>query len=102
MKFLDDSASFLLEKLKNQVILTKNQKCRNRKTIGPGRVGAQSGLGPGPGWGPYGPIRALMLVFKSEALRVQTAPFEKIRTDLWRSPEASTHLRPSGSQKTKA
>ena len=71
------------------------------------------GIGPGPGWGPvrvrarsglgpYGPIRALMLVFRSEALRVQTAPFEKIRTDLWRSPEASTHLRPSGSQKTKA
>ena len=59
----------------------------------------------GPIWahmGPYGPIRALMLVFKSEAFRVQTAPFEKIRTDLWRSPEASTHLRPSGSQKTKA
>ena len=24
------------------------------------RVGAQSGLGPGPGWGPYGPIGALM------------------------------------------
>ena len=24
------------------------------------RVGAQSGLGPGPGWGPYGPIWALM------------------------------------------
>ena len=27
---------------------------------GPGRVGAQSGLGPGPGWalmGPYGPAR---------------------------------------------
>ena len=24
--------------------------------MGPGRVGAQSGLGPGPGWGPYGPI----------------------------------------------
>ena len=23
---------------------------------GPGRVGAQSGLGPGPGWGPYGPL----------------------------------------------
>ena len=59
-------------------------------------------LGPGPGWGPYGPIRALMLVFKSEAFRVQTAPFEKIRTDLWRSPDTSTHLRPSGSQKTKA
>ena len=27
---------------------------------GLGRVGAQSGLGPGPGWGPYGPIWALM------------------------------------------
>ena len=25
----------------------------------PGRVGAQSGLGPGPGWGPYGPIGPL-------------------------------------------
>ena len=61
---------------------------------GPVRVGAHMG--------PYGPIRALMLVFKSEAFRVQTAPFEKIRIDLWRSPEASTHLRPSGSQKTKA
>jgi len=24
------------------------------------RDGAQSGLGPGPGWGPYGPIGALM------------------------------------------
>ena len=23
------------------------------------RVGAQSGLGPGPGWGPYGPIGPL-------------------------------------------
>ena len=23
-----------------------------------GRVGAQSGLGPGPGWGPYGPLWA--------------------------------------------
>ena len=23
------------------------------------RVGAQSGLGPGPGWGPYGPLWAL-------------------------------------------
>ena len=74
-------------------------------------MGPGPGLGPSPGWGPvrvgahmgpYGPIRALMLVFKSEAFRVQTAPFEKIRIDLWRSPEASTHLRPSGSQKTKA
>ena len=26
-------------------------------TFGPGRVGAQSGLGPGPGWGPYGPTK---------------------------------------------
>ena len=26
---------------------------------GPVRVGAQSGLGPGPGWGPYGPIGPL-------------------------------------------
>ena len=25
---------------------------------GPVRVGAQSGLGPGPGWGPYGPLWA--------------------------------------------
>ena len=28
------------------------------------RVGAQSGLGPGPGWGPYGPIWALMFFSK--------------------------------------
>ena len=27
---------------------------------GPGRGGAPSGLGPCPGWGPYGPIWALM------------------------------------------
>ena len=31
---------------------------------GPGRVGAQSGLGPGPGWGPYGSIWALMFFVK--------------------------------------
>ena len=79
--------------------MDRDKKCMTKARA---RVGAQSGLGPGPGWGPYGPIWALMLVFKSEAFRVQTAPFEKIRTDLWRSPEASTHLRPSGSQKTKA
>ena len=30
------------------------------RTYGPGRVGAQSGLGPGTGWGPYGPLWALM------------------------------------------
>ena len=40
MKFLDDSASFLLEKLKNQVILTKIEPLWAHK-------------------GPYGPIRAL-------------------------------------------
>ena len=51
----------------------------------PVRVGARSGLGPGPGWGPYGPIWALMLVFKSDTFRVQTAPFDKIRTEFWRS-----------------
>ena len=27
---------------------------------GPGRVGVESGLGPGPGWGPYMPIWAPM------------------------------------------
>ena len=71
------------------------------------KVGAQSGPGWGPGrvgahMGPCGPIWALMLVLKSVTFRVQTAPFDKIRTDLWRSPDTSTHLRPSGSQKTKA
>ena len=30
-----------------------------RWNTGPVRVGAQSGLGPGPGWGPYGPIGSL-------------------------------------------
>ena len=30
------------------------------QTLARARVGAQSGLGPGPGWGPYGPIWALM------------------------------------------
>ena len=41
--------------------------CERRKFLkllcaigeGPARVGAQSGLGPGPGWGPHGPIWAL-------------------------------------------
>ena len=33
---------------------------RGKQGWGPARVGAQSGLGPGPGWGPYEPIRALM------------------------------------------
>ena len=49
------------------------------------RVGAQSGLGPGPGWGPYGPIWALMFFFKSDTFRVQTAPLDKITIDFWRS-----------------
>ena len=53
--------------------------------MGPGRVGAQSGLGPGPGWGPYGPIWALMFFVKNVTFRVQTAPFDKITTDFWRS-----------------
>ena len=30
----------------------------NRNIWGPGRVGAQSGLGPGPGWRPSGPLWA--------------------------------------------
>ena len=48
-------------------------------------VGAQSGLGPGPGWGPYGPIWALMFFVKNVTFRVQTAPFDKITIDFWRS-----------------
>ena len=39
------------------------------KMTGPGRVGAQSGLGPGPGWGPYGPLwahRAFMVPYGSD------------------------------------
>ena len=36
------------------------------------RVGAQSGLGPGPGWGPYGPLCFLlkMLRFGFRRLRL--------------------------------
>ena len=38
----------------------KTQKYNiNQRKYG-ARVGAQSGLGPGPGWGPYGPMWALM------------------------------------------
>ena len=44
-----------------------------------------SGLGPGPGRGPYGPIWALMFFVKNVTFRVQTAPFDKITTDFWRS-----------------
>ena len=47
---------------------------------GPVRVGARSGLGPL--WahkGPYGPN------FENVTFRVQTAPFDKITTDFWRS-----------------
>ena len=39
----------------------------------------------GPGWGPYGPIWALMFFVKNVTFRVQTAPFDKITTDFWRS-----------------
>ena len=81
------------------IVVPKNVKVKgsfiillpNRSGLGPSpgwgpvRVGARSGLGPGPGWGPYGPIWALMLVFKSVALRVQTAPFDKIRIEFRRS-----------------
>ena len=37
------------------------------------RVGAQSGLGPGPGWGPYGPILALMgpILFKKSLILIK-------------------------------
>ena len=83
---------------------------------GPGRAGAQSGLGPM--WAHMGlpgqvlekasTFRQLSVATRKRAFvknvtfRIQTAPFNRIRIDLWRSPEASTHLRPSGSQKTKA
>ena len=40
------------------------------------RVGARSGLGP---------IWALMFFFKNVTFRVQTAPFDKITIDFWRS-----------------
>ena len=54
---------------------------------GPVRVGALSGLGPCPGWGPYGPIWTLMFFFflKKVTFRVQTAPFDKVTTEFWRS-----------------
>ena len=41
-----------------------NLKQSKMNHFGPGRVGAQSWLGPGPGWGPYGPIWALMDPYK--------------------------------------
>ena len=40
---------------------------------------------PGPGWGPYGPIWALMFFLKKVTFRVQTAPFDKITIEFWRS-----------------
>ena len=50
-------------------------------------------LGPSPGWGPVrvwarsglGPIWALMVFVKNVTFRVQTAPFDKITIDFWRS-----------------
>ena len=50
-KWRNDSASFLLEKLKNQVFLIKNLNIWPKIP----------GWGPGPGWGPYGPIFFLIL-----------------------------------------
>ena len=38
------------------------------------RVGAQSGLGPGPGWGPYGPIGPLW---------AHKGPYGPIRARFW-------------------
>ena len=38
---------------------TSQRKSHPRETGARARVGAQSGLGPGPGWGPYGPIGPL-------------------------------------------
>ena len=45
--------------MKNDKIINKNIKGVKSESNGPGRVGAQSGLGPGPGLGPYGPIGPL-------------------------------------------
>ena len=58
MKFLNDSASFLLETLRNEIMAAD-------KIGGPVRVGARSGLGPiwalmGPYMGPCGPIWAFL------------------------------------------
>ena len=63
---------------------------------GPVRVGARSGLGPiwalmGPYMGPCGPlwVRSGHVRFPTlvefRMFRVQTAPFDKITTDFWRS-----------------
>ena len=55
--------------------------------LGPGRVGAQSGLGPSPGWGPVrvGAHMGPYVFLKKVTFRVQTAPFDKITTEFWRS-----------------
>ena len=45
-------------------------------SLSPVRVGARSGLGP---------IWALMFFVKNVTFRVQTAPFDKITIDFWRS-----------------
>ena len=50
------------------------------------------------GSAPMGSARKWAFV-KNVTFRVQTAPFDKITTDLWRSPEASIHPRPAQSQK---
>ena len=49
------------------------------KVWGPVRVGARSGLGPK--WAHMGPY----VFLKKVTFRVQTAPFDKITTEFWRS-----------------
>ena len=48
--------------------------------LNPGRVGAQSGLGPGPGWGPNGPLWAHM-----RSLWAHMGPYGSSWTGLGRS-----------------
>ena len=55
-----------LKSNKHYKIHQKANKCNSPGSLdflhgwGRARVGAQSGLGPGPGWGPYGPLWAHM------------------------------------------
>ena len=48
--------------------------CLGQGCFGRARVGAQSGLGPGPGWGPYGPIGPLW---------AHKGPYGPIRARFW-------------------
>ena len=80
---LESIVSFdLQDKLKTSNIHSTREALRQfpGPGWGPVRVGARSGLGPL--WahkGPYGPN------FENVTFRVQTAPFDKITTDFWRS-----------------